>query len=165
MIFVTVGSMLPFDRLIEAMDQWANTHPDHELVAQIGNGTYHPKRMSWRAMYDSQQFKDLLARSQLVVAHAGMGSIITALQVPRPIVILPRQMAYGEHTTEHQLHTAQRMKVLAGVYLANDVKDLDFAISQALQETQSERQAISAFAPSQITETLKELIQKELCPR
>jgi len=37
-ILVTVGSMLPFDRLIEAMDKWAADHPGHSLFAQIGKG-------------------------------------------------------------------------------------------------------------------------------
>ena len=38
MIFVTVGSMMPFNRLIDTMDRWAAARPDVEMFAQIGGG-------------------------------------------------------------------------------------------------------------------------------
>ena len=43
-IFVTIGSMFPFDRLIRAMDAWAAAQPERrvELLAQIGDGGYEP---------------------------------------------------------------------------------------------------------------------------
>ena len=48
MIFVTIGSMFPFDRLIRAMDDWAAAQPEPvELVAQIGEGSYRPAHMRW----------------------------------------------------------------------------------------------------------------------
>ena len=42
MIFVSVGSMLPFERLVQAMDAWAGAHPDTKVVIQYGNGAYKP---------------------------------------------------------------------------------------------------------------------------
>ena len=35
MIFATVGTQLPFDRLIAAVDRWAGTRPGREVFAQI----------------------------------------------------------------------------------------------------------------------------------
>ena len=35
MIFVTVGYQMAFDRLIEAVDEWAGAHPDAELFAYM----------------------------------------------------------------------------------------------------------------------------------
>ena len=37
MIFVTVGSQLPFDRLTAAVDDWAATRPEVELFGQVGD--------------------------------------------------------------------------------------------------------------------------------
>ena len=47
MIFATVGTQLPFDRLIVALDQWAASSPDVEVFAQIGRGEYRPGPITW----------------------------------------------------------------------------------------------------------------------
>ena len=47
MIFVTIGSMFPFDRLIRVMDGWAAANPGVETLAQIGDGAYEPAHMRW----------------------------------------------------------------------------------------------------------------------
>ena len=35
----------------------------------------------------------------MIVAHAGMGTIISAMQHQKPIIIFPRIAALGEHRT------------------------------------------------------------------
>ena len=45
MIFVTIGSMFPFDRLIQAMDQWTAATGHGDVFAQTGNGAYVPQHM------------------------------------------------------------------------------------------------------------------------
>ena len=42
MIFVTIGSMFPFDRMIRVMDDWAARNASQETFAQIGTGSYEP---------------------------------------------------------------------------------------------------------------------------
>ena len=36
MIFVTVGSQLPFDRLVMTMDEWAGLNKETKVVVQMG---------------------------------------------------------------------------------------------------------------------------------
>lgn len=47
MIFVTVGTQLPFDRLIEMVDE-AAPELDQEIFAQTGSGKYIPKTLNIR---------------------------------------------------------------------------------------------------------------------
>ena len=42
MIFVTVGTQLPFDRLIRAVDNWAKAAGRRDVFAQIGPASYRP---------------------------------------------------------------------------------------------------------------------------
>lgn len=42
----------------------------------------------------------------------------------KPIIIFPRIAALGEHRNEHQLATAQKMKELGYVYVANNAEEL-----------------------------------------
>ncbi len=132
MIFVTIGSMFPFDRLIRAMDGWAEAHPEAEILAQIGAGDYVPVRMPWVRRLDQADFARTVAAARLVVAHAGMGSVITASEFGKPIVMLPRLMERGEHTTDHQIATANWLRDKPGVYVADGDAALGPRIAEAL---------------------------------
>jgi UDP-N-acetylglucosamine transferase subunit ALG13 len=132
MIFVTIGSMFPFDRLVQAMDAWAEANPGAELLAQIGDGAYVPAHMPHVRRLDQADFSRTVAEAALVVAHAGMGSVITASQYGRPIVMMPRLQQWGEHTTDHQIATANWLRGKPGVYIADADADLGPRIAEAL---------------------------------
>lgn len=147
MIFVTVGSMLPFDRLIRVMDDWADRHPGHEIVAQVGDGTYKPRNFQAVRMLSPGEFADNVRKTEVLVAHAGTGSIITALEVGRPIVILPRLAANREHTTDHQLHTVEYFGNRTGVFTAMTDADIDDAMARAMAYRSDNQSLLSTSAP------------------
>ena len=73
MIFVTIGSMFPFDRLIRAMDAWAAAQPQPAaLLAQIGDGGFEPGHMRWVRSLPRDAYARAVAEADLVVAHAGI---------------------------------------------------------------------------------------------
>ena len=41
-IFVVVGTLFPFDRLIETIDNWAQTNKDVFVTGQIGKSKFIP---------------------------------------------------------------------------------------------------------------------------
>ncbi len=132
MIFVTVGSMFPFDRLIRLMDDWTAAHPGDDVLAQIGDGAFEPVHMRWTRRLHPRAFADTVRKSSLIVAHAGMGSVFTASEFDRPIVILPRNREAGEHTTDHQIDTAHWLKARPGIFAVQmDGRDLAAQIEQA----------------------------------
>lgn len=118
MIFVTVGTQLPFDRLIRALDKWAGrgSHPD--IFAQIGPSAYRPENMRYCKFLDAPQFREYIAQASLVIAHAGMGSIITALELGKPILVMPRRAGLGEHRNDHQLMTARHFIQQGRIHVA-----------------------------------------------
>lgn len=124
MIFVTVGTQLPFDRLVRAMDDWARENPSVEIFGQTGPGSFKPASFSAREFISPVEFDDLISRAELIVAHAGMGSILTALQLCKPIIIFPRLASLGEHRNEHQLATAKRFLGRPGISVAFDIPEL-----------------------------------------
>lgn len=131
MIFVTIGSMFPFDRLIRLMDMWAADHADGEAMAQIGDGSYEPRNMPFVRRLTQAEFTRSIDRSRLVVAHAGMGTVISAGQRGKPLVVLPRIAEFGEHTTDHQIATANWLRSKPGVYVADRNEDLASQIDRA----------------------------------
>lgn len=132
MIFVTVGNMDPFDRLIKAMDHWAGQQASPvEILAQIGTGTYRPENLQYVDFLTPAEYKQKFGQADLVVSHAGMGSIITALEAYKPMVIMPKLASLGEQRNEHQMATAKRFKRSALIQVAYDVDELYEKLAEA----------------------------------
>jgi UDP-N-acetylglucosamine transferase subunit ALG13 len=122
-IFVTVGTQLPFDRLIAAVDRWAASH-SADVIAQTGASSYRPRSIAWKDFIGVAEANQQIRTADLVVSHAGMGTILTRLETGLPMIILPRRAELGEHRNDHQLATAQRLSHLAGLTVVNDEDDL-----------------------------------------
>jgi UDP-N-acetylglucosamine transferase subunit ALG13 len=137
-IFVTIGTSLPFDRLIRAMDALAPEFPDQRFFAQLGNGAaYTPVNMNFTRMLTVGEYAAHIESSQVIVAHAGMGSLITAVEAGKPVVVLPRRLSFGEINTDHQVATARQWMGKTGVHVAMEEKDLHQALRQALSGSPS----------------------------
>ncbi|OGB04486.1 MAG: hypothetical protein A3E25_17950 [Burkholderiales bacterium RIFCSPHIGHO2_12_FULL_69_20] len=133
MIFVTVGSQMAFDRLIRAVDQWAAARIDRvDVLAQVGQGAYATKAIRTVHSLTPAQFRQACEDADVVVAHAGMGSVLTALELGRPIVLLPRRGELQETRNDHQLATARWLATRQGVLVAEHEDQLAGLIEKAL---------------------------------
>lgn len=137
MIFLTAGTQLPFDRLTRAMDDWAARNQDIPVFGQIGRlerDSYTPEHFEWAEMIGPDMFAERVAQAGVIVSHAGMGSIITAATHRKPIVIMARQAALGEHRNDHQCATVERFRTRPGIFVANDKDALPGLLDRLLQE-------------------------------
>jgi len=162
MIFVTVGSMFPFDRLIRVMDEWTAAQGRSDVFAQIGNGTYEPKHMKWTRKLDQLDFTRTVQDSELIVAHAGMGSVIMADQYAKPIVLLPRIKDQGEHTTDHQLATAAWLRGKPGIHVADTDADLAPSIGLALSTARDTSGKWEAAANPEFLKKIRQYVLESL---
>ena len=140
MIFATVGTQLPFDRLVAALDAWAAANPEIELYAQIGCGNHLPRHMAWTRDMDPAAFRARMAACDTVVAHAGMGSIISGIELGKRVIVMPRRAALGEHRNDHQLATVARLAHLRGLEVAHDAAELESALARG-------REPVAGSAP------------------
>jgi UDP-N-acetylglucosamine transferase subunit ALG13 len=154
MIFVTIGSMFPFDRLIRAVDNLAPAFPGEDFFAQVGDGAYRPTNLKFERMLSAGDFRKTLASAKLVVAHAGMGSVISAMEAGKPIVIVPRRPGLGEVTTDHQLATARWLTGRPGVYAALDETEIGETLTRALSAP-TVGDAMPSSAPEPFIEKLR----------
>lgn len=130
-IFVTVGTQLPFDRLIRGVDQWAKGNAHRDVFVQTGRSTYQPQHCRWRNLISQSSFDYLLDKAEVIVAHAGIGSILSALEYGKPIIVLPRRLEFQEHRNDHQLATAERFQTMSSVHVAWEAAD----VARLLTET------------------------------
>lgn len=162
MIVLTVGTQLPFNRLVQAADEWCRRAGRDDVVGQIGAigaSDYRPQSFRWQEFMAPPELDSLVRGAQLVVAHAGMGSIISALRYSRPIVIMPRRAALGEHRNDHQVGTASRFANRAGVFVADSEADLGPAIDRALTHSSVGSAGISAYAEPSLLEAVSNFIR------
>lgn len=158
MIFVTVGTQLPFDRLINCLDEWVGGGgaAGEKFFAQIGPAKVKPRFLDSAAFLPLAESERLVKSADLVVAHAGMGSILTALRFCKPIVIMPRMASKGEHRNEHQLATARWLSGRPGVTVAWDERQLIDLLER--RELSQAGQVISEFAPEGLIKRLTDYI-------
>jgi UDP-N-acetylglucosamine transferase subunit ALG13 len=139
MILLTVGTQGPFDRLLRAVDDWAGQRATDTIFAQIGPSSYEPKHMEFRKFVRPDEFREKVEAATLVVAHAGMGSIITALEYGKQIIVMPRLSSLGEHRNDHQLATAKRLSEQGLVEMALDENELRNKLDLGRQSQGGER--------------------------
>lgn len=154
MIFASVGSMLPFDRFVRAVDEWARDNPDQPIFVQIGDGEYQPQHAPWARIIAHSEYRARLAECSLFVAHVGMGSILQGLELRKQMLLLPRHASLKEHTTEHQLHTADRFRDTKGLRIVDDTDALKASITELLATPLEPSEAISPVAPPEMVENV-----------
>ena len=124
MIFLTIGTHEPFDRLLRAVDDWAGARTDApEIFGQItdpGQDGYRPQNFRWVTRMLPVDYDAKVAEAGFLIAHAGMGSIITAMRHSKPIVILPRRGDLRETRNDHQFDTAAKLGGKPGIFVAMD---------------------------------------------
>jgi UDP-N-acetylglucosamine transferase subunit ALG13 len=127
MIFVTVGSSrIPFDRLLRAVDAAGLDEP---LVVQHGASAVRPYAAECVDYLDHGRFVELVRDARVVVTHAGVGSIMTALGEGKRPVVVPRRSSHDEAVDDHQVPFARRAGELGLVTLVEDVEELARAIA------------------------------------
>ncbi len=131
MIFVTVGTSFPFDRLIYAVEAAVRRGLiTEEITAQVGIGGYRPKVFTAVESLDKKEYDRCFEKADYIVAHAGMGTISMACQLQKPILVMPRQKCYRELVNDHQMETAHKFEALGHVLAAYDEEDLFVKISR-----------------------------------
>jgi UDP-N-acetylglucosamine transferase subunit ALG13 len=125
MIFVTVGTQLPFDRMVRTIDEWAGRRGrGEEVFAQVGPSAFKPKHLQFAPFITADEFQRRTRAARVVIAHAGMGSIITALETGKPILVMPRRASLGEQRNDHQVATARRFFEQGRIAVAFDEEEL-----------------------------------------
>lgn len=125
MIFLTVGTQFGFDRLVRAVDNAMEQGLiQEEIFAQIGPGKYLPQHMNYVDFLEKEIFDQKVRQAEIVISHAGIGSLMLAFDHQKPILIVPRQKKFGEVVNDHQVATARKFEELGHVLAAYDTNDI-----------------------------------------
>lgn len=145
MIFVTVGTHHQrFDRLLDALEELDG----ERLVVQHGPGA-RPRGVA--AAKGFMPFDEMLARfreAEVVVTHAGVGSILCATREGHVPLVVPRRADLGEHVDDHQAELTEALAARGSVIAVRDVERLAEAVAAAPPRRSAVRAAEPALCAS-----------------
>jgi len=101
-VVVTVGgnAHYGFDRLVRSLH--AVIPADWSVLWQVGPSDVSDLGIETVASLPNEELRREIADADLVISHAGTGSILTALQLGKRPIVVPRRAAHGEHVDGHQ---------------------------------------------------------------
>ena len=124
MIFVTLGTQAyPFDRLLRALEGVGE-----ELVVQGGPSEFRPGGATWFDYLEYEPLLEHIRRARVVVSHAGVGTVMTAVAEGKRPVVVPRLHRHGEAVDDHQVPIGRRLAQAGLVTLVEDPGQLAAAL-------------------------------------
>jgi beta-1,4-N-acetylglucosaminyltransferase len=158
MIFLTVGTQFPFDRLVQAVDRiFEKGLIDEEIFAQIGKSSYSPRNFEGVACLEKKVFDKRFMEASGIISHAGMGTITMALDNRKPLLVVPRSTKYGEVVNNHQITIARKLEELGYILVAYGEKDLQEKIDKLKFFVPRHRENQAKAVINRITKFLDEL--------
>jgi len=125
-IFVTVGTHhQPFERLLSALERL----PEQELTVQFGTGTPPRSASAAAAFMGFDEVLSHLERARVVITHAGVGSILSAVRLGHTPIVVARRRRFGEHVDDHQAELTRALASRGGVVAVWDVATLSDALA------------------------------------
>jgi beta-1,4-N-acetylglucosaminyltransferase len=102
-IFVTVGHT-HYNALFKAVDAQFSAGK-YKIINQIFDGSYQPKNHEYFKF--TTNIESQIAKADLVITHAGAGSVFRLLELGKPIVVVPN----FERIDEHQKDLADYVEI------------------------------------------------------
>ena len=127
-VLVTIGSMVEkkFTRLFQIIDELCEEGilDGKNIVAQVGFDNYNSKFYKCFDMIADEEFKNIINECDLVIAHAGTGTVISSIKRGKKVIIFPRMAQYDEHYDDHQLELAELFTKQGYVLQARNKEEL-----------------------------------------
>lgn len=105
MILVLVGTFkADFSRPIKAIEKTILEGAiTDEIIIQAGHTSYESSHMTIRKFIESDELNELYDNAEIIVTHAGVGSILKGVEKGKKMIAVPRLHKYHEHVDNHQL--------------------------------------------------------------
>ena len=145
MIFLTLGTQLPFDRLVREVDAVAG-RIDEPIFGQIGRSQFAPVNFPFVAELSPHEFQQRIRAARVIIGHAGVGTILAARRENKPLLMMARLSANAEHRNDHQVATARRLGGLPGMYVVESQHDIEHYLHSNISPPgRSDTAALSRF--------------------
>jgi len=132
MILITLGTQdKSFVRLLKKIDELIDKNViDEKVVVQAGFTKYESKNMKIFDLIPRDEFDELIKNSKYIITHAGVGTILTAINNDKKVIGVARLKKYKEHTNDHQVELVKYFSKAGYILGAKNVDDLENQIKK-----------------------------------
>jgi len=157
MILVTLGTQdKSFARLLSALETFkAEGSITDEIQVQAGFTNFESKTMTIFQYLSQPELDALRQQADLIITHAGVGSILDALKYHKVVIGVARLKQFEEHANDHQLEILETFSREGYILKADDLNDLP----QLIQQAHSFKPKPYPFDNSTIIQTVLDYIQ------
>jgi len=157
MIVGVTGTAMPFARLVSALGCYAAAHPDEVVWVQHGDAAL-PPGLNGEPVVSRTRLMQLMKEADVVVSHAGCGTMLDALSLGHFPVVVARRRALGEHVNDHQLELLDALEQADRIVAVRDISALPDAIARAQSQPKQVRAPENA-------ERLKQAVREAIVER
>lgn len=157
-IFIVTGTQAPFDRLLSVIDKWGGNQDTYSIIAQTSSSKVHFNNMNCFDYLEPDVFNEHFDNADLIVGHAGMGTIIRSLQSEKKLLVFPRLVKYNEHRNDHQFFTAKSFEKLNLINVAYNEDELLAYLNNLRMIKQKDK--IKPFADKELIDAISSFINK-----
>lgn len=135
MIFVILGTQdKSFNRLLDAIQNQinlGNIDKKEKIIVQAGSTKYKSNDMEIKEYIGVRKFEKLIDEADLIICHAGVGTILTSLKKNKKIIAAARLKKYGEHVNDHQLQILENFTNSGYILALEDFDKLNLLIEKS----------------------------------
>ena len=147
MIFVSLGTQdKPFNRIIDyviSLKENLKELQSEKIIIQLGQTTLlksdneRIKNLENIIIYDMlkpEKMKNIIKDSDIIITHAGVGTIMECLEMGKEIIVVPRKVENLEHVNNHQEEIAFEMEKKGFLTKVDTYEELENKISMLLKD-------------------------------
>lgn len=117
-IFVTIGTQIPFNRLIRWMQEYICIHKMEVCVQNIDS------------LLSEERIEEYIKWADVVVAHAGIGTLLKVRSLGKHLIVVPRLAKLNEQRNNHQLDTCSFIREYNLAEVAETKNELFFLLDK-----------------------------------
>ena len=132
MILVMLGTQNnDFHRLLDEIEKnIENGNINEEVVVQAGFTKYKSDKMKIFSLTSKLNLENLIKQADLIITHAGVGSIEMALEQNKKVIAVPRLKKFREHVNDHQKDIEKQLDEKGCLIGIDDVSKLGIALKK-----------------------------------
>ena len=147
MIFVSLGTQdKPFNRIIDyviSLKENLKELQSEKIIIQLGqtklikSENERIEKLENIIIYDMlkpEKMKNIIKDSDIIITHAGVGTIMECLEMDKEIIVVPRKVENLEHVNNHQEEIAFEMEKKGFLTKVDTYEELENKIIMLLKD-------------------------------
>lgn len=101
-----------------------------EIIVQSGHTKFESDLLELRPTIPHAEILKIIKKSDLVISHGGVGTIMDVLEKNKKIIVAPRLKKYNEHDNDHQLEIVDYFSKKGYILPLYEEDDLEQVLEQ-----------------------------------